>query len=82
MKIKNIGSAIVTIGTATILPGETKEVADKAFEGNAAVTFLMSTGRLALEKDSAAKKASARTAKPAKTQETENTADTTAAVQV
>ena len=81
MKLKNIGSSIVSIGTATILPGETKEVADKVYEENAALNFLIHTNRLALEKD-AAKKAPAKTAKPAKTQEAESTADTAAAVPV
>ena len=55
MKLKNLGTTVISIGTVVILPDETVEVKDKAYENNPAVNFLVKTNRLALVKEEAKK---------------------------
>lgn len=51
MKLKNLTSTIVSVGKTVILPDETKEIADKGYEKNGAIDFLVKTNRLAIVTD-------------------------------
>lgn len=63
MKLKNLGTTVINIGKVVILPDETKEVVDAAYENNSAIDFLVKTNRLALVKEKE-KKPAAKNAKP------------------
>ena len=69
MKLKNLGTTVLNIGKVIILPDETVEVKDKAYENNDAVKYLIKTNRLALVKEEE-KKAKKPTGKPDKKAET------------
>lgn len=51
MKLKNLGTTVINIGKVVILPDETAEVADKAYENNAAINYLAKTNRLEIVKE-------------------------------
>lgn len=51
MKLKNIGSTIISVGKTAILPDESKEIKDVGYTKNAAVTFLIKNGCLELVKE-------------------------------
>lgn len=55
MKLKNLGTTVLNVGKVIILPDETVEVKDKAYENNAAINYLVKTNRLALVKEEAKK---------------------------
>jgi len=55
MKLKNLGTTVINVGKVIILPDETVEVKDKAYENNAAINYLVKTNRLALVKEEAKK---------------------------
>lgn len=44
MKLKNIGSKIISVGATVILPGETKEVT--GYDGNEVLKFFVKQGNL------------------------------------
>lgn len=48
MKLKNLGTTVINIGKVVILPDETADIADKAYENNAAINHLVRTNRLEL----------------------------------
>lgn len=54
MKLKNIGTSIVSIGKTVILPDETVDISDKGYQNNDAIDFLVSIKRLAIVKERAA----------------------------
>ena len=56
MKIKNIGTAIVSIGKTVILPDEVVDISDKSYQNNDAIDFLVSIKRLAVVKERTSKK--------------------------
>ena len=51
MKVKNIGTSVVSIGKTVILPDETAEITDKSYQNNGAIDFLVSIKRLAIAKE-------------------------------
>ena len=78
MKLKNLGTTVLNVGKVIILPDETVEVKDKAYENNAAINYLVKTNRLALvkeeakkEKKNAGKKAETPAAPAVETEQTE-----------
>jgi len=50
MNIKNTGASVVSIGTIIILPDETVNITEAAYQDNAAIKHLVKMGRLAVEK--------------------------------
>lgn len=51
MKLKNLGTTVINIGKVAILPDETAEVTDKAYENNATINYLVKTNRLEIVKE-------------------------------
>lgn len=51
MKLKNVSSSVIIVGAAIILPGQTVEVTDPAYQNNSAVEYFIKTKRLALVED-------------------------------
>lgn len=60
MKIKNIGTSIISIGNTVILPDETVDISDKGYQNNDTINFLIETKRLALVKEKKAEKPAAK----------------------
>lgn len=54
MKLKNIGTSIVSIGKTVVLPDETVDISDKGYQNNDTIDFLVSIKRLAIVKERAA----------------------------
>ncbi len=54
MKLKNIGTSIVSVGKTVILPDETVDISDKSYQNNDTIDFLVSIKRLAIVKERAA----------------------------
>lgn len=77
MKLKNIGTKVISVGKVVILPNEVGVIDAKGYENNPAVNFLIQTKRLEVVKEKAEKKASANEAKkPAKENKPEPPATT------
>lgn len=57
MKIKNTSSTIISIGSVVVLPDDTVEISDKAYQNNDVINFLVGRNRLAIVKERAAKAA-------------------------
>lgn len=51
MKLKNIGTTVISVGNVVILPNEVKEVKGKAYENNAAIKHLCKTNSLEIVKE-------------------------------
>lgn len=83
MKLKNLGTTVINVGEVVILPDETAEVSDKAYEGNAAINYLIKTNRLALVKgeEKKVKKSAAKNEKKPEAPEQEAQQETPAATE-
>lgn len=66
MKLKNIGTSIVSVGKTVILPDDTVDIAEKGYQNNDAINFLVATNRLAVikERTAPAKKEAQKNAAP------------------
>ena len=51
MKLKNIGTSIVSVGKTVILPDDTVDITEKGYQNNDAINFLVATNRLAIIKE-------------------------------
>lgn len=67
MKLKNIGTSIVSVGKVIILPDDTVDITEKGYQNNDAINFLVATNRLAIikERTAPAKKEAQKNAAPA-----------------
>ena len=66
MKLKNIGTSIVSVGKTVILPDDTVDITEKGYQNNDAINFLVATSRLAIikERTAPAKKEAQKNAAP------------------
>lgn len=66
MKLKNIGTSIVSVGKTVILPDDTVDITEKGYQNNDAINFLVATNRLAIikERTTPAKKEAQKNAAP------------------
>ena len=66
MKLKNIGTSIVSIGKTVILPDDTVDITEEGYQKNDAINFLVATNRLAIikERTTPAKKEAQKNAAP------------------
>ena len=66
MKLKNIGTSIVSGGKTVILPDDTVDINEKGYQNNDAINFLVATNRLAIikERTAPAKKEAQKNAAP------------------
>lgn len=66
MKLKNIGTSIVSVGKVIILPDDTVDIIEKGYQNNDAINFLVATNRLAIikERTAPAKKEAQKNAAP------------------
>ena len=66
MKLKNIGTSIVSVGKTIILPDDTVDITEKGYQNNDAINFLVATNRLAIikERTAPAKKEAQKNAAP------------------
>lgn len=66
MKLKNIGTSIISVGKTVILPDDTVDITEKGYQNNDAINFLVATNRLAIikERTTPAKKEAQKNAAP------------------
>lgn len=66
MKLKNIGTSIVSVGKTVILPDDMVDITEKGYQNNDAINFLVATNRLAIikERTAPAKKEAQKNAAP------------------
>lgn len=66
MKLKNIGTSIVSVGKTVILPDDTVDITEEGYQKNDAINFLVATNRLAIikERTTPAKKEAQKNAAP------------------
>lgn len=66
MKLKNIGTSIVSVGKTVILPDDTVDITEKGYQNNDAINFLVATNRLAIikERTASSKKEAQKNAAP------------------
>lgn len=66
MKLKNIGTSIISVGKTVILPDDTVDITEKCYQNNDAINFLVATNRLAIikERTTPAKKEAQKNAAP------------------